>query len=696
MKGRRLLYWIPILLLALLAVPAGRLLWFYRGVPPKRAVATPALAGLTVPTPAPGGELEQPPAGRGLVLLDRAHDNLFSPAEFSVLTSHLLARGISTRDLGPDDDLPAALRSATALVVATPGCPFLPAEIAAIRHFVRQGGRLLLVADPTRYAVVFDETGEPAFIDSALFLNPLAEPFGLTFEDDYLYNVVEHEGNYQNILLRDFAAVSLTRGLSQVAFYATHSIHSPAGGIIRADARTRSSTDELGRDLAVAALGGEGQALALGDLTFMTSPYAGVLDNGRLLSNIADFLAGAERRYEMADFPYFFGDEVALVPAGLHQVTTAQVLAGGNLQQVLRSVGKRLVFRSEADPARDTFFIGLFEGADAVQKYLDAAGVSVAVEESGEGAVSATLTISGTGEVDSTGMALLYRQQEGSRQVLVLLADTADDLGLALEALSAGKMAGCLALSDGLALCAVGEGGGGGWGPGGDGGEEGGGGGGGSILIVSDDDLVQGAPCFSGAMDYDYVLYEEYTVDTWYELGQGHPGLADLQEYDAVIWSTGSCPGKVPDQEDTETLRQYVGAGGRLLIEGMSMGADWSGTPFYAEVCHAEASGAAAQVDLQVAEGGHPLAKGWGQDQVIAFIETPPEIEFTPDVVQAVGEARAVFIRGPQSEQTGAPSIIAYEGGGARVVYVAFPTFLLPEDEMVRLIQNAAAWLLGK
>jgi hypothetical protein len=135
---------------------------------------------------------------------------------------------------------------------------------------------------------------------------PWPRPFGLSFEDDYLYNVVRHEGNYQNILLRTFAEGPLTAGLSEVAFYATHSIHTAGGGLILADADTHSSTDELGRNLAVAAVDPTGQVLLLGDLTFMTSPYAGVLDNGRLVANVADFLAAAERRYGIADFPYFF------------------------------------------------------------------------------------------------------------------------------------------------------------------------------------------------------------------------------------------------------------------------------------------------------------------------------------------------------------------------------------------------------
>jgi hypothetical protein len=685
MSKRRGLFWIPLVVIALLAVPVARSLWFYRGLPPTPEVPQPKLAGLTVPTPAAGRFVDQPSAGQGLVLLDRAHGNLFTPNETSVLAARLAARGLAVRDLSSSDDLATALHQASALVVIAPGLDYTTGEIAAVRGFVERGGRLLLVADPTRYTVSYNDYGDPVFVDTALIVNPLAAPFGLAFEDDYLYNVVKHEGNYQNILLEQFQASSLTEGLSQVAFYATHSIHTYGGGLILAGGETRSSTDELGRDLPVAALDETGQVLALGDLTFMTSPYAGVLDNGRLVANIADFLAGAERRYGVADFPYFFRDEVVLVPLGGLQIGTEQVGSESELQQSLRTADRTTLVRSKEDPSRDAFFVGLYAATEDVSDYLEAAGVTVLAEE-GEENVTYTLDISGTGEVDTTGMALFSLRQDGDRRVLILLTDKQEDLQPAIETLVGGDMAGCLTLSDMLVLCAVGEGGGGGGtGGGGNGGQ------GLGVLIVSEDDLPE-ATCMSSLGSFLFALPWDQAVEIWSELEQGPPTLDDLRAYQAVIWTAGDCSGRVPDEQDAETLRQYVAGGGRLLIEGASIGADWNGTDFYAEVCHAESSHASPLLDLQVADAENPLATGYENGQVIDLVAEASS--YTADVIAALPEADIAFTRGPRSPEAGPPAIITYESGRARVVYVAFPIYLLPDEDLDIIVANAVGWLL--
>jgi ABC-type uncharacterized transport system. len=81
------------------------------------------------------------------------------------------------RELTYDSDLEEALRPASALVVVAPGRAFSPPEVAAVRRFVARGGRLLLVADPTRYTVIYDDYGESTFADTAVLINPLATPF---------------------------------------------------------------------------------------------------------------------------------------------------------------------------------------------------------------------------------------------------------------------------------------------------------------------------------------------------------------------------------------------------------------------------------------------------------------------------------------------------------------------------------------
>jgi hypothetical protein len=437
-------------------------------------------------------------------------------------------------------------------------------------------------------------------------------------------------------------------------------------------------------------LDGSGRVLLLGDLTFMTSPYAGVLDNGRLIANVADFLAAAERRYGIADFPYFFGDEVLLVPVGEFRLGAGQVTDQGQLQGLLRAEDRRTVVRDSEDPARDAFFVGIFSDTVDVAPYLEAAGISIQV---GEG-LSYTLTISGTGEVDGRDVALFLLQSEEQRAVLVVLTDDEGNLQLATQALAAGDLSDCLSLRETLLLCALGEGGGGGWGDGGDGGAGDGGEEGGRLLVVAEDDLFMTTDCFASGDYYASFLSLDYGVDTWSQYDQGSPTLDDLQQYAAVIWTTGTCSQTAPSADDAETLRQFVAGGGRLLIDGLNIGTDWGESEFYAEVCHAEYSGNSAQLDVEVVAGDHPLARGWEQGQVITFGEGVGE--YAPDVVTALANATVVCARGPASDDAGAPTIIAYESGGTRVAYVAFPLFFFPEEDLDAFLNNAATWLLGE
>ncbi len=96
--------------------------------------------------------------------------------------------------------------------------------MALVREFVAKGGRLLLVADPTRFVVEWDEYDYLVFDYDAPHMNTLSTEFGLIFQADYLYNTVENEGNFRNIGLTQFGDDALVAGLERVVFYAAHSI----------------------------------------------------------------------------------------------------------------------------------------------------------------------------------------------------------------------------------------------------------------------------------------------------------------------------------------------------------------------------------------------------------------------------------------------------------------------------------------
>ncbi|MFC2031188.1 hypothetical protein ACFLWA_10715, partial [Chloroflexota bacterium] len=493
--------------LTLFALPLViRWLYFYDGEYEPGEVARPELDAIQAPTPemAPfvdHSNKEEP----GTVLIDMMHDNRFAMTELSVLQARLAARGLNMKLVGVDDDLASQLRHAQALVVISPGKSWTRDEIRLAREFTDKGGRILLVTDPTRFGVVVDEYGEYIGLDSdADYSNDLAAEFGIIFQPDYLYNTAENEGNFRNIKLTSFADDKLTRGLDQIVFYATHSIVSDMPSLVTADGETRSSSVERSEDLVVSVLAANGSVLALGDLTFMAEPYSAVYDNYQFVANIADFLSSAERRYDLADFPFFYGDKVDLVYAGDALLDSDLLKDGGALQAFFEVASKELRIRDKEDPESDTLFMGLYEEPGEAEPYLATAQVTLWIsptdttDESEQAEVEVTPTpeltvtagsdvgteaelgatgevtpvtesrveVAGLGEMVMTGTSLFLLQADGDRQVLVVLADTEDGLKDVVSRMTEGGLGDCIRrdtrtpedpVTSFLAMCPTGE-----------------------------------------------------------------------------------------------------------------------------------------------------------------------------------------------------------------------------------------------
>ncbi len=512
-----------ILALVLLALPfAVRWFYYHEGVYKPGEVPYPDLSTIKAQAPEmPAFRDRFTAAESGTILLDQAHNNRFTLAELGVLQARLAARGQRFEVVNKADNLAAQLRYARALVVISPGKDWTANEIKQVQEFVDKGGRLLLVTDPTRFSVEFDEQDNMVLDNDAPHINDLAARFGLIFQSDYLYNTVDNEGNFRNIRLTNFAPHALTQGLSQVVFFAAHSIVSEETALITAGGETRSSSSERVDKLAVAVVAGNGSVLALGDLTFMTEPYNAVYDNDRLIANVADFLSGAQRRYELADFPLFFADQVDLVYAGDPLLDSDLLPSSSDLQALFTDVGKTLLVREQEEESRDTLFLGLYEGAKEVEPYLTAAEVTLlitptkTVAEKGEAKATPTPTLRPTvtpsppittpltatpeptptlaltvtptatsqitataevspaaknrieieslGQMVPTGTALLLLQTASRRHVLIILADTQTGLTNAIQRLTEGNLQDCLIQETKtptetvIALCPTGE-----------------------------------------------------------------------------------------------------------------------------------------------------------------------------------------------------------------------------------------------
>lgn len=281
---------IAIVLAGILVVVLGRGFFYHSGFYSSPPSEMPSYEHIVV-LPAPLTEFSDVYVeGKGTILIDLSHDNNFDVEELNVLASRLVSRGLTIDFWDPKDEnkgkLEEALKAADAYIIVCPRAEFSKEERDAVDNFINNGGKLLLIGDPTR----------------TNHINSISLKFGLIFEADYLYNMKENDANYKNIFVTEFKENEIARGVEKIALYTSGSITSANSGIAFVDENTFSSLIETRKGLSPIALTNDSKVLAIHDLTFMTEPYNGILDNNQLISNIADWLASpAEEEPEVEE-----------------------------------------------------------------------------------------------------------------------------------------------------------------------------------------------------------------------------------------------------------------------------------------------------------------------------------------------------------------------------------------------------------
>ena len=413
-----------LLLLPLFALAFFLTAYFYFGYPGNyEPPDTPrvAIKGLLAPSSTLSAFSESPSLRRGTLVVDGLHGNNFDKKELSVLLSRVAARGYEVDIVGESGRfggfrsfsagsrltiLQEKLRQADSLAVILPSDPYSKAEADLVERFVlRKGGKLLLIADPTRRNEI----------------NSLAGRFGMSFQPDYLYNTSDYDLNFQNVFIRQFGEDEITRGLNQLVFYTAGSIKAFTLGLAFTDGNTRSSMTEQAEPFYPLVKAGEGRVLALSDLTFMIPPRNAVLDNDRLVSNIADYLTDSQRRFTLADFPHFFkGDvDILLGRSSLFDVATT-------VKVMLSRFRTASEVRGAEDITKDTVFLGLYDDSAGVAQYLQVAGIGL----------DGDLRTPFTPGIDREDTAIILLHPGPERHVLVVLADSESTLRGAVSLLS--------------------------------------------------------------------------------------------------------------------------------------------------------------------------------------------------------------------------------------------------------------------
>ena len=396
----------------------GALLFFYRGgYEPPPPVQFPFEKIQRAPA-SPGSFVDRPSRQTrgGVLLVDTAHRNSFQPAEVVSLLNRIGPRGYEIKYLGDfnsgDADrasqLEEGLRGADSFLVILPRDSYSSQEAGLVEKFAGKGGEVLLIGDPTRRHDI----------------NSLAGRFGLDFQPDYLYNIRENDLNFQHIYVRDFQPDQLTQGLGEIVLYTAGSVKSSGPGLAFTDnTNTRSSITDQIEQFQPLAWGNRNNVLALYDLTFMIPPQDSILDNGQLISNLADFLTTGSRDFDLDDFPNYLGGEVDIL---VEQPSLFNL--GVDLKNGLSGVGVGATLRGIEDIARDTIILGLYADAPRAAPYLAESGIQLGEE----------LSTAFASNIEQEGTAIILLNRNQDRDTLVILGDSTGSLKDAVKQLTSG------------------------------------------------------------------------------------------------------------------------------------------------------------------------------------------------------------------------------------------------------------------
>jgi hypothetical protein len=184
--------------------------------------------------------------------------------------------------------------------------------------------------------------------------------------------------------------------------------------------------------------------------------------------------------------------------------------------------------------------------------------------------------------------------------------------------------------------------------------------------------------------DYAAILDRQYEVTTWSLAQDGPPNGTDLLDYDLVIWTFGDFELQAGLEDVSDALLTVMFGEVPFIMSGAYIGD--SGTQ-------------AVQRDIQVGDAAHPIAQGFSAGQVIDLVPAPSGAEYEVNVMSDVQaeEDVGVFVRGPSSESTGSPAILATadDTSNVRFVFIGFPLYLLPEKAKAQIVLNTVDWLIS-
>ncbi|MDY6817705.1 MAG: DUF4350 domain-containing protein [Halobacteriales archaeon] len=369
----------------------------------------------------------------GVVVIDLDHSNRIKINQLQPLIAALNRAGYEVDfNGGPGSgSLKEKLGRADAYIVVDPGQRYSSEEIGAVERFVKDGGRLLMVGEPTVGRIA--ATGfSVSIVPVQNKLTPLSNRFGIQFGEGYLYNMETNDGNFRNIFAKSSGSGALLEGVDRVALDTAVSVETNQGKpLLQSVDGTRNSRGENAGTFNLAVR--NGNVLAIGDKSFITGGTYNVADNEQFIANVVDFLTSGDRQRDLLDYPYNIG------PNPTVGYTSAKLLGAA------QTIGDDL--RARGDTVQIQSRRGLVTGDDtdvliATFDYFknnQVGGVSVQDSEANIGAQQTSIK----------GVYAMRAPQEGVD--LIIVADNADRAETAAQTLVNGNV-GQYAVTDRTAI----------------------------------------------------------------------------------------------------------------------------------------------------------------------------------------------------------------------------------------------------
>ncbi|MEM2184668.1 MAG: S49 family peptidase [Candidatus Methanomethylicia archaeon] len=218
------------------------------------------------------------PTGEEVVFVDISHRNLFIYEILGALWGKLIENNIKIlfTDIQSLQNFMMTIGIPKALLIICPSSPFTPHEINIIKNYVSNGGKLLMIYDPS--------------IVSSIYINMLAQEYGMHFSDGYLYDLKYNYGIYRNIVLKNFTNHPLTSNITELILFTAAQVYGGKEKLAYTFNTTYLSLLDVRNVYTPIAI--NGNVIAIGDLTFLLDPFHDIGDNKNFLENLVKFIKG--------------------------------------------------------------------------------------------------------------------------------------------------------------------------------------------------------------------------------------------------------------------------------------------------------------------------------------------------------------------------------------------------------------------